>query len=528
MTENEIIEEQSNKEIHSEEKPKKEKSAKKNYVYNMIYQVFALIVPLVVTPFVSRVLGSDGIGEYAFTYSLTSYFVLFGAFGFGYYAQREIARFQNNKYEQTKVFWEIFLCRIFTILVSLIINNIFVLSGLYKEYKLLMIIFNINIIATMLDIAYLYQGNEEFKIIAIVNVIAKAIGVAVMFIFVRIESHVWIYTMCNCIILLGSNLMLWFLLPKMLTKVNPKELKVFRHFIPSLRLFIPTIAVSVYTMLDRTLIGLMVTGETTKTLSDGTTEVVKNADIQNGYYEQSEKIVKMALTVLTSLGTVMIPKNSFFFKTGELERVKTNIIGAIKFVFILGFPIMFGLMATAMNFSPWFFGPGYDSVPMIIMIFSPLILAIGLNNVFGIQYLLPAGKDNIYALSVLIGAVVNLALNLAMIPFLGAVGAAIASVIAETLILVFQMIYLRKVFNYKQLILPFVKYLLLGGIMFTVVFLLNYYVFKPSIINSLILVAIGVSIYFVLLLIVRDPIVFGFLKRIAARFSRKTKVSGGE
>ena len=454
------------------------KSAKKNYIYNMIYQVFALIVPLVVTPYVSRVLGSDGIGEYSFSYSIISYFILVGAFGFGYYAQREIARYQNDRYEQTKIFWEIMLCRLFTVALALVINNIFVLTHLYGDYTILMAIFNINIVATMIDIAYFYQGNEEFKLIAIVNVIVKALGVAAVFIFVKTESDVWIYTLCNCGILLGANLLLWCILPKKLVKVNYKELHVFRHFVPSLRLFIPTIAVSVYTMLDRTLIGVIVTSETTKTMADGTVKLVKNSDIQNGYYEQSEKIVKMALTVLTSLGTVMIPKNSFYFKNGQYDKVRENIIGALKFVFIIGLPIMFGLMAIAHNFSPWFFGPGYEEVPLIIMIFSPLIMAIGMNNVFGIQYLLPAGKDNIYAFSVLFGAIINLTLNLIMIPFYGALGAAIASVIAETLILVFQMVYLRKVFNYKQLILPFVKYLLVAGIMFTSIYLLDIYVFS--------------------------------------------------
>lgn len=497
------------------------KSAKKNYLYNMIYQVFALIVPLVVTPYVSRVLGSDGIGEYSFTYSLITYFVLFGAFGFGYYAQREIARYQNDKYQQTKAFWEILICRFFTVFFAMIINNIFVFTKLYGDYTILMAIFNINLLSTMIDVAFLYQGNEEFKIIALVHIIGKAFGVVAIFLFVKTEDDVWVYTLCNCFMLLGSNILLWLIVPKMLIKVKIKDLHVFKHFIPSLRLFVPTIAVSVYTILDRTLIGVMITGETTKVLSDGTLKVIKNSDIQNGYYEQSEKIVKMALTVLTSLGTVMIPKNSFFFQKGQLDKVKENILGALKFVFLVGFPMMFGLMATAHNFSPWFFGPGYDDVPIIIMIFSPLIMAIGLNNVFGIQYLIPAGKDNIYTFSVLFGAIINLTLNLIMIPFYGALGAAIASVIAEITILLFQMIYLRKVFDYKKLVVQFIKYLIIASIMFVSVYLLDYFYFESSILNSLILVIVGAFIYFILLLIIRDKITINFIRKI------KTKIKKG-
>lgn len=498
----------------SNDQGRSKKSAKMNYIYNMIYQVFALIVPLVVTPYISRVLGSNGVGEYSFTYSLISYFVLFGAFGFQYYAQREIARFQNDKYKQSIVFWEIFFCRTCTVIVSLILNNCFVATKLYGEYTLLMAIFNINIVATLIDVTFLFQGNEEFKIIAIVNVIFKALGVTAIFLFVKEAGDVWIYTLCNCLILLGGNLFLWFALPKMLVKVSFKELHVFKHFIPSLRLFIPTIAVSVYTMLDRTLIGVMVSGETTKILADGTIKIIKNSDIQNGYYEQSEKIVKMSLTVLTSLGTVMIPKNSFYFKIGDYNRVKANIFNALNFVLFLGFPIMFGLMAVANNFSPWFFGPGYEEVPLIIMIFSPLILAIGLNNVFGIQYLLPAGKDKIYTFSVIFGAIVNLTLNLILIPFYGAIGAAIASVIAETAILIFQMIYLRKIFKYKSLIIPFVKYFLVGGLLFVELFMLSEYVFESSILNTVILVAIGTVTYFAILLVLKDKFIIKIVNLI--------------
>lgn len=533
MEEKESLEEKSNNELEemNMDSPKdsskgtevKEKSATKNYMYNMIYQVVALIVPLVVTPYISRVLGSNGVGEYSFTYSIISYFVLFGTFGFGYYAQREIARYQNDKHMQSRVFWEILLCRMFTVVLALIVNNVLIFTGLYGEYKLLMIIFNINIVATMIDIAYLYQGNEEFRTIAIINVLVKILGIAAIFIFVKDEDDVWIYTLCNCGILLGSNLCMWFLAHRMLVKVKFKELNVFKHFIPSLRLFIPTIAVSVYTMLDRTLIGLLVDGETTKILADGTEKIVKNSDIQNGYYEQSEKIVKMALTVLTSLGTVMVPKNSYYFKAKNYERVKENIFNAINFVLFLGVPIMFGLMATAQNFSPWFFGDGYDDVPLLIMIFSPLILAIGLNNVFGNQYLLPAGKDNIYTFSVLFGAIINLILNLILIRFYGAVGAAIASVIAETMILLFQMVYLRRVFNYKGMLIPFIKYVLVGSIMFVSVFLLGKYVFDSSIINSFILVGIGAFIYFIILLLIKDKMIFRMFNGVFVILKRSKK-----
>lgn len=505
----------------NEEVEIKKHSATKNYIFNMIYQVFLLIVPLVLTPYISRVLGSEGIGQYSFSYSIISYFVLFGAFGFTYYAQREIARFQNDKYNQSKVFWEMLLCRNFTVIIAIGLNLLFALTNLYGDYKILMLIMSINVFSVFFDISFFFQGNEEFGTIVFLTMIIKLIGIVSIFLFVKSSDDVWLYALINSAIILFSSLILWVKLPKYLVKVKIKEFNISRHILPSIRLFIPTIAVSVYTILDRTLIGLLVEGETTKVLEDGTEKIIKLSDIQNGYYEQSEKMVKLLLTVLTSLGAVMIPKNSFYFKIHDYEMVKNNINKAINFVLFFGFPIMFGIMAIANNFSPWFFGDGYDEVPLIIMVFSPLIMAIGLNNVLGIQYLLPAGKDNIYTISVIIGSIVNLILNLILIKAYGALGAAIASVIAETCILIFQIIYLRKEFNFKKYILPFIKYLIIGGIMFTVVYLLSLKVFAPSILNTIILVAIGAGIYGIILLIIRDKNLFFFINKVMGIIKRR-------
>lgn len=497
------------------------KSATKNYIFNMIFQVFALIVPLVLTPYVSRVLGSDGVGMYAFSYSIISYFVLFGSFGYAYYAQREIARFQNDKYSQSKVFWELIIVRSLTVGIALAVNLILAFTNLYGDYKILMLLMTINIAAVLFDVSFFFQGNEDFAAIVFLSMLVKIVGIVCIFIFVKTTDDVWLYALFNSLILIVSNMLLWIKLPKYLVKIKIKELKIFRHLLPSFRLFIPTIAVSVYTMLDRTLIGLMVEGETTKILADGTEKVVKLSDIQNGYYEQSEKMVKLLLTVLTSLGAVMIPKNSFYFKIGDLDRVKSNINKAINFVLFMGMPIMFGIMAVASNFSPWFFGDGYDEVPLIIMVFAPLIMAIGLNNVFGIQYLLPAGKDNIYTISVIIGSIINLTLNLILIPFYGALGAAIASVIAETCILIYQMIYLRHEFSFKDYILPFIKYLIVGGIMFAVVYIISIKFLSPSILNTLILVAIGGVTYIGILIILRDKNIKFFIDKALGIIKRR-------
>lgn len=501
----------------------KKKSIKKNYFYNLIYQLFALITPLVVTPHVSRVLGSSGMGQYSFTYSIATYFMLFAALGFGYYAQREIARAQGDKKEQSKIFFEIMIARSLSVGASLLIHFALILAGIYGPvYSVLMWILTINIAATAFDVAFLFQGNEEFGMIALRNVVIKAIGVAAILIFVKNEDQVWLYALCQCLILIVSNLSLWTRLPRFLTRVNPKELNIKRHFRPTLRLFIPTIAVSVYTMFDKTLIGIMVPGTT---VVDGVEK--KIADLENGYYDQAEKLVKMATMVVASLGTVMIPRNSQAIASNNMEEFKANISKALTFVFFLGTPIMFGLAAIAFNFSPWFFGPGYEKVPYLMMILSPLVLIIGLSNVLGLQYLLPKKEDKKYTIAITCGAGLNLALNLALIYFYWSYGACIATIVAETLVTSLMLVFSHKDVKLRNLFIAGWRYLVAGALMFGGVFLTQRFL-QPNALNTVLLILEGVGIYFVLLLVLRDRFTIDRLVAIGRKAKTITKRGKGK
>ena len=499
---------------------KNKKNTAKNYVYNLLYNIFLLIVPLITTPYVSRVLAASGVGQYSFVFSLTTYFTMFGALGFTYYAQREIARYQDDKKKQTLIFWEIFICKIVSVGLAMAVNLTLVFTGVYGDNTQLMLIATITIGATLFDISFLFQGNEHFGIIVIRNIVFRIVGIVCIFVFVKKPSDLWLYALIQALIVIASNISLWISLPKYLVKFSPKELSIKRHILPTLRLFIPTVAISVYTVLDRTLIGIMIPGTVT-VIEDNQFVVKTYANIENGYYEQAEKIVKMCMVAVTSLSAVMIPKNSSYFQKGMYEEVKNNIYKAISFAFFLGFPVMFGLAAVAMNFSPWFFGPGYDTVPYLIMMFSPLIIFIGLSGIFGNQYLIPAGKDGIFTLSVVFGSVINLGLNLVLIRYYWSIGAVIASVISEIAVMTFQYIYLRKIFSLKRILLSGVKYLILGAIMFAVVFPLNYFVFSPTIYNTLILVAIGMVVYVGLLFLTKDKMLYMIIDKVKSKFARK-------
>lgn len=504
---------------------KSTKNLKKNYIFNLIYQIFVLIVPLITAPYISRILSAEGIGQYSFTNSLQNYFAIIAALGFGYYAQRLIAFYQSNKDEQSKIFWEIIIVRSFSVAFSVLINLVLYFTGVYQEYSQLMLWWTLNIVAIGFDITFLLQGNEDFGKIVGRNVIIKIISVILIFTLVKKQSDVWLYVILTSGASLLGNISLWFYLPKYLNKVHRKDLKPLRHFWPTIRLFIPTIATSVYTILDKTLIGLLIqdtyTIQETQIINGVETvvEVVKKySDLENGYYEQSEKIVKMCMAVMTALGTVMIPRNSKLYREGKSEELKNNVYFAINFVWTIGVPMMFGLAAVSSNIIPWFLGDGYDKCVKLMQIFTPLIIFIGLSNVFGLQYLIPTGRDKKFTIGILAGTISNLALNCILIPFFWSYGAVIASLIAEFLVTFTMYLLIRKEVSLKEMLKTAVKPIIAGVIMFALVYFLSIK-FSPSILNTLLLIAIGGVTYFVLLLIMKEKLLYIGINMLKSKFN---------
>lgn len=459
----------------------------KNYIYNLIYEAFLIIIPIAVTPYVARVLGENGSGQYSYAFSINTYFTLFASLGFSYYAQRLIASHQGDKKKQSIDFWEIILARLIPTLISLVVYYVPICLNLYgSNYNLLMIILSINVIAIIFDIAFFFQGNEEFAIIVIRSILIKIVSIVCIFLFVKDKSDLGIYTFIQAATVFLSNISLWLCLRKRVVRVSINELNPIKHIPATLILFIPTIATSVYTSLDKTLIGL-----------------ITHMDSENGNYDYSEKLVKMAMTLLTSLGTVMTPRNSKKIADGDIEGVKKNIYASCNFVFFLGIPLVFGIIAVADNFIPWYLGEGYDKAAMLMKIMSPIIIIIGLSNVFGRQYLIPSKRDKEFTTAVIAGATINFILNIILISKLYSYGAAIATVIAELVVTMVMLFFVRKDIRFGTVICESWKEIISGLIMFGVCTLLGNSLL-PSIINTIIIITIGIIVYCSSVVLLKD------------------------
>lgn len=300
------------------------KSITKNYMYNLIYQVLVLISPLITIPYIARVLGAENIGIYSYTLSITAYFILFGALGMSLYAQREIAYNQDNPPKYSLIFWEMVLLRIITMSISILIYYFTIIK--YETYQLYYKILILEILGNCIDITWFFQGLEEFKKIVKRNVIIKLISITCTFAFVKTSNDLVIYFIIYVLTLLIGNLSLWLYLPRFLVKIDIKKMNIFRHLKQTISLFVPQVAVQVYTILDKTMVG---------------TIVQEKAEV--GYYDQSQKIIKIALSVVTSLGTVMLPRIANNYIKNEKEAVRVYMEKSFNLIFLLSFPMMFGV-----------------------------------------------------------------------------------------------------------------------------------------------------------------------------------------
>ncbi|MCH4059438.1 MAG: polysaccharide biosynthesis C-terminal domain-containing protein [Pediococcus pentosaceus] len=465
----------------------------KNYLYNASYQVFVLLIPLITTPYLARVLGPTGVGINAYTNSIIQYFILFGSIGVNLYGNRQIAFVRDDKDKMTKTFYEIFLMRIMTIVLAYAAFLIFLMTtGSYHVYYLAQ---SVSIIAAAFDISWFFMGVENFGVTVLRNFVVKIVTLTSIFTFVKSFDNLNIYIMILSLSLLIGNMTLFPNLRRYIGKVKLKNLRIWQHLKPSMVLFVPQIATQIYLIVNKTMLGSMTT--------------VQSA----GYFDQSDKMIKMILAVVTATGTVMLPHVANAFMKGEVEKTKQFLYNSFSFVTALSVPMMFGIAAVARKFVPLFFTDKFLAVTPLMMIESIVILLIAWSNALGTQYLLPTNQNSAFTKSVVLGAVVNIIVNIPFIMLWGALGATLSTVLSEITVTSYQLFVVRRQINYWNLFTDTGKYILAGLLMFIVVFILDGKL-PDSWLMLIIEVSIGILIYGMLLIVMKAKIIKDAMKMI--------------
>ncbi len=452
-------------------------SVKKNFLYNAAYQLLTVIVPLITTPHISRVLGADGVGRYSYNYSIAYYFVIFITLGLNNYGNREIARNNTSKKNLSKSFWSMYL---FQLSIGIIINVIYIGYCIFFASDIhIALVLSLYTLSGVFDINWFFFGIEEFKFITIRNTIIKLATTISIFIFVKDSDDVIIYTLIMAIGLLISQILL---LPYLFKKINFCKVEfadIIRHIKPNCFLFLTVIAVSVYKILAKIMLGFMTT------------------ETQVGFFESSERIIQVPMLLVTALGTVMLPRMSNMVSKNKEKSFQTITISII-FAMFLSSSMCFGIMGIAKEFVPVFYGPGFETCVYIFLFLLPSCLFLAFSNVIRTQYVLPNQLDTIYVKSVFFGALVNVALNLILIPKWQAIGASIGTLMAEVAVCFYVVWRVRKELPIKEYIKLTCPFVVSGAIMFCFVFNINL-PFDNDLIGLCAKIGIGVVVYLITL-----------------------------
>lgn len=464
----------------------------KNIIYNTSYQILTLIIPLFTVPYVARVLSPEGVGINAYTNAIVTYFTLIGALGIALYGNREIAFVQRNKYKRSKVFWELVFLKVISVGLSSLLFLVFVFFS--KNWQIYYLLNGINLIATLTDISWYFIGVEDFKKIVIRNTFVKLTTVILTFVLVKTKSDLGLYIFLVSFSMLLGNLTVWPFLTKEVIWIPLKKLSILKHLRPTLMLFLPQITMQIYLSLNKNMLGAL----------DGV--------VSSGYFDQSDKLIRILFTIVTAIGGVFLPRLSSLFSMGHHEEAKRLLLKLVDLSNAISMLMIGGVIGVSSTFAVFFFGKGYEPVGPLMAVQSLMIIFISYGNALGTQYLLASKRTNAYTLSAVAGLITNVILNLLLIPLLGTMGAVVSTVITELVVSGYQAISLRDIFTFKELTRGLFRY----AIAATFTALLIYYMdshMSISFINYGIQAIAGSLLYVALVYIMRTPVIEIFDKR---------------
>ncbi|MDU5724047.1 MAG: oligosaccharide flippase family protein [Clostridium butyricum] len=457
----------------------------KNYLYNLMYQVITILLPIITIPYVSRILGADGLGKYALTNAYAQYFVLFGMIGLSIYCSREIAYVRDDKKKLSKTFWELNFLRFVTMGISIVLYIIIFVFIVKTDNKLINIIQTTILLSALVDISWLFIGLENFKKVSIRNTIVKLVGVSLVFIFVKESSQVWLYSLILGGVQFIGQIIMWFDIPKEIEFIYPKSKEMIQHLNFSFKLFIPQMAINIYTMLDKVMLGWL------------------SNEAQVGMYDNSQRIIKISITIVTTLATVTIPKMANLYKNGQVKEFSEYVYKSFSFVSFLAFPMAFGLIGICRNFIPWFYGTGFEGIEPMFYFGSWLMITLAWSSIVGNQVLISIKRDKMFTIAVTTGAIVNVILNFILIRRFEGVGTTISSVVAEFTGMFIMVYFVRDIISPKKLFKVVPKYFMSAFIMFIVVVILGEFI-GETIISTIIQALLGIFIYFAIMVITKD------------------------
>lgn len=484
-------------------------SLKKNIVFSFVIQAICYLVPILVSPYLTRILGAENIGIYSFSYSYAHYFAIFASFGFISFGTKLISEQRNNLEKRNEIFWGIFFTRIVFVLISALVYIILVLTSAFPgiNNQEIMLVFIILIGSTVFDITYLFRGIEKLNVITLCTALVNLLYIASIFLFVKTANDLLLFTIFKVLSLSLVYVFLWFFAFKRINKPVFKWKIVFTYIKQSFFFFLPTLVMSISGSLDQTFIGIFSTK----------TEVA--------YYQQVLKITVLLAAIIQAIAPVILSRIALLNKEGEerIQEIRDLTGKVIELALFIIAPIVTGLYIVGNIFIPLYFGDEFINAVPVLYTLLPVAIFSSLSAILISAYYYVLNKTKQVTIVILIGVVINITLTIILLntTSLGAVAAAIGSVVSEAFIFIVLLIGARKRINFSTVSINLIKITIASTLMCGVLIPLNIFVLTAFITQPLFVilidVAIGVIIYFLTLILSKELLISSFINKLMKR-----------
>ena len=457
-------------------------STRKNAGYNVAYRMFSVLLPLVTAPYLSRTVGTDGVGLYSDAWTMSEIFCLIGMLGLADYGVRTIAQARDNREELDRTFSGIWQMQLMVAGATLLLwlGYVFLVAGAEKTIALHLTMMSVSCLCSF---DWCLMGLDIFKPIALRNTFVKSAAAACVFLFVKSKDDLWVYAFVWSLATLLGNLSCAVTLKGKVSYRRVSLRESLTHLRPCAVLFVSVMAVSIYRRMDK----IMVYN-------------IAGAD-ENGLYDNAEKIIYCLSGFISAIGTVMMPKVANLQKKGETERIARHIDKSMDLILCMVSAMAFGVAAVADRFAPLFYGESFRYSGVLMAPLGFTLIMIGFANVIRTQVVLPQKRDHIFVKSVCCGAAVNLVANACLIPSMKSIGAVVGTLLAELTVPTVQYIILRRELPYRRYFRYVGVYAVIGGIMLVCVRIVGRAVAAESWLNLGIMTATGIAVYGALCLI---------------------------
>lgn len=463
-----------------------------NFLYQAMYQVTLIVLPIVTIPIISHALGADGLGLWNYVSSIVSYFTLVAGLGLANYGVREIAIVKKSKELLSKKFFEL---QIFNAFFSLGTFIVYLIMILFLPNKDLYLAQSFVVLGALFDISWFFAGIEDFKKISLLNVFIKVVSFVCILLFVKNRSDLFLYVLIQSLSTFFSQLGLWLFLPKKVSWYAVSVRESWGHFRPALEFFIAKVGATIFSSITKTILGML----TTMTFV--------------GIYSNSLTLVFMSGSIVGALNTVMIPHMSKLVDSNEPAKMTKILERTIHLQLYFTIAIMFGIIAINGKMIGWFYGSEFYSMVNTVPLLSISVVLQSLYNGIATQYLIPKGDMKSYNLSILYGAILSAVLDILLIPFIGIYGAILGNIFGQLLICAMRIIPLKKETGFQFNYIWIGKYIAAGVIMLGLINRLTENL-PTSAKTTLIQVSIGIISYFIITIIFRvNPLISEIRKK---------------